>query len=289
MHRPSPLVSSILLAGVCLSLGAPRATAQPAAAQPAARKPATAKSRDEARKHFQSAEAAKARADYPAAAAEYLAAYELFAEPAFYYDAAEVYRLAGDDQDALTYYTKYLELDPGGRGSAAARTAIDELRRSIAAKDEAARRAADDDAKRKAAAATPVAAPGTTAAATPTTPADTAAHDAAAGRNLRIAGLASGGVGVVAIGVGIAFGLKARSISNEAAHWDTFQPQRDADGKAANRDMYIFAGVGAAGLVAGGVLYYLGMRADRPADAGGVALAPQLGRSAIALTATGSF
>ena len=287
MNRPSPLVSSLLLAGLCLSIGAP-VVAQPAPAPPPApRKPATPKNREAARKHFQSAEAAKARADYQGAATEYLAAYELVAEPAFFYDAAEVYRLAGDDRDALTYYTRYLELDPGGRGSADARTAVDELQRAIAAKAAAAQRAADDDAKRRAAAATP--ARDVSAAAAPSPAAGVSQPEPAPGRNLRIAGLTSGGVGVVAIGVGIGFGLKARSISNEAAGWVTFQPQRDADGKSANRNMYVFTGIGAAGLVAGGVLYYLGARATHPAEPGGVVFAPSIGTSEIALTARGAF
>ena len=65
------------------------------------------------------------------AAVEYLAAYELFQEPAFFYNTAEVYRLAADEKNALVYYQKYLELDPHGKGAASSRAAIDQLRRSI--------------------------------------------------------------------------------------------------------------------------------------------------------------
>ena len=104
-----------------------------------------------ARAHFKAAEAAKARGDFRTAAAEYLAAHDLFPDPEFFFDVGEVYRLAGDEPDALTYYQKYLDLEPVGRGAAAARTAVDELRRSIAARQAAAKRAAEDEARRKAA------------------------------------------------------------------------------------------------------------------------------------------
>lgn len=124
-----------------------------AAAQPAAtpKKQPTQQEIASARAHFKAAEAAKARGDYKTAATEYLAAYELFQDPEFFFDVGEVYRLAGDEPGALTYYQVYLNLDPSGRGAAAARTAIDELQRSIAARKAAAKPAADDEAKRKAA------------------------------------------------------------------------------------------------------------------------------------------
>lgn len=124
-----------------------------AAAQPAAapKKQPTQQELASARAHFNAAEAARARGDYKTAATEYLAAHELFPDPEFFFDAGEVYRLAGDEPDALTYYQKYLDLEPSGRGAVTARTAVDELRRSIAAKQVAAKRTADDEARRKAA------------------------------------------------------------------------------------------------------------------------------------------
>lgn len=124
-----------------------------AAAQPAAtpKKQPTQQELASARAHFQAAEAAKARGDYKTAATEYLAAYELFSDPEFFFNVGEVYRLAGDEPGALTYYQKYLDLEPSGRGAAAARTAIDELQRSIAARKAAAKPVPEDEAKRKAA------------------------------------------------------------------------------------------------------------------------------------------
>ncbi|HEX3482787.1 MAG TPA: hypothetical protein VHT91_47585 [Kofleriaceae bacterium] len=138
---------SIRLALLVIGSLASAAAAQPAAAP---KKQPTQHELDSAREHFKAAEAAKARGDYRAAATEYLAAHELFPDPEFFFDVGEVYRLAGDEPDALTYYQKYLDLEPSGRGAAAARTAVDELRRSIAARQASAQRAGEDEAKRKA-------------------------------------------------------------------------------------------------------------------------------------------
>jgi tetratricopeptide (TPR) repeat protein len=325
---------------LCLSVSAPESHAQPAQ-----HKAPTQKAIDDARKHFQSAEAAKARGEYQTAAVEYLAAYELFQEPAFFYDTAEVYRLAGDEKNALVYYTKYLELAPSGQGAPAARTAADQLRRSIAAREDATRRAADDDAKRKADQearhkadddagrkadddakrkvdpdakrkldpdakrkaddvagrtsddARRASRPGATRTAESASIRPSAgvggstASSAAtgAGRGMRIAGIATGGAGVVALGIGVVFGLKARSLSNEATSWDTFDQKADDQGKADQRNMLVFTSVGAAALVAGGVLYYLGHRAERSTEAGAVSFAPSVGPSQITFTAAGRF
>lgn len=301
MMRPTLLVASILLAGVCLSASssvhaqpAPQAPAKPSASH----KP-TQKDIEEARKRFRKAEAAKARGEYQTAAVEYLAAYELFQEPAFFYDTAEVYRLAGDEKNALVYYTKYLELAPSGKGAPAARLAAEQLRRSIAAQEDAARRAADEESRRKAeqvarakadedarAKAADDARTKAVAAADRRADVEPAGR---AGRTMRIAGLAAGGAGVVALGVGVMFGLKARSLSDEATGWDAYNRNRDDQGKAAQRNMVVFTGVGAAALVAGGVLYYLGHRAEHAAQTSSVSIAPSVGPSQIAVMAAGRF
>jgi tetratricopeptide (TPR) repeat protein len=139
-----------------------------AAAQPAAapNKQPTQQQIDSSRPHFKAAEAAMKRRDYQTAVTEYLAANQLWPNAEFVFDVGEAYRLAGDEPNALIYYQKYLDLEPGGRGAAAAHAAIDELRRSIAAKPPtmaqippprtapappAARRAAEVEAGRKAA------------------------------------------------------------------------------------------------------------------------------------------
>lgn len=310
--------------------------ATPAAAQTASapRKQPTQQELAQAREHFKAAEAAKRRHDYKAAVDRYLAAYELFPDPEFFFNVAEAYRLAGDVASSLTYYQKYLELDPGGRGAPAARAAIEELQRTTRAEpaprrdaeldangkadEAAARRKGEIDARRLAeadavwhvleheparnaaeAAAQPRPvedAPPTSAAAARAATATEAAAvpsigdamrppEAPAGQRLRIAGLATGGAGVIALGIGVAFGLHARSISDETAQWEMFHQARFDEGQAAERNMYILTGVGAAALLTGGVLYYLGHRADSEA----VTIVPVVSPGAATLTAVRRF
>lgn len=265
------------------------------AAQPALapKKQPTNHQLGQARAHFKAAEAAKAHGDYKTAVGEYLAAYELVEESELFFDVGEVYRLAGDEHNALTYYQKYLELEPNGHGAVAARAAAEDLQRSIAAKEDAAEIAADKT-KRK---ATEQAKRKVTEDAVRHT-AEIAVHknprraSASGGRRLRITGLATGGVGVVALSVGVAFGLRAKSISDEAVGWDRFDPARFDQGEAAERNMFILTGIGAAALVTGSVLYYLGRRADTIDDSGvcsTVTFAPAIVPGEVAFAAMGRF
>jgi len=99
------------------------------------------------------------------------------------------------------------------------------------------------------------------------------------------------GAGVAALGAGVLFGLKARSIDDEARGWDVFDPDRFADGEAAERNMFIAYGVGGALVVTGGVLYYLGHKAGRRASdsAPQVTFAPSVTPTAVLLGASGDF
>ncbi len=244
----------------------------------------------EARKHFAAAEAAKQRGDWDAAADQYLAAYARFPDPEFYFNVGEVYRRKGDPERALQYYMKYLEQDADGRGSAAARTAVAEINRAL-------ERKRAEEAERKRQEARPVPAPVPPPRPTPAEEEEEGdddeepvqLHPARRGRTLRIAGLASGGAGVVALGVAAVFGVKARRIASEAAGWDSFDPDRYAAGQAAERNFFIATGIGTAALIGGGVLYYLGHRADRRTMESGLALTPVASPDGLAVVAAGRF
>jgi tetratricopeptide (TPR) repeat protein len=261
--------------------------ASSAVAQPAAQpsKQPTQHDLASARAYFQDAEAAKARGDYQTAATKYLLAHDLFPDPEFFFDIGEVYRLAGDEPDALTYYQKYLDLEPNGRGAATARTAIDELRRSIAAKQDAAKRAAEDEAKRKATEDAKRKADEDAAkraaedeakrkaaedarrraaedeakrqqpAASPETPPAAPAPSARIWYRDPIA-LGLLGTGVAAIGVGTGFFLAAQSADHDARAATTYQQVLDAGDRASQRGTIgsITSGIGIA-LVGGGVAW----------------------------------
>jgi tetratricopeptide (TPR) repeat protein len=261
--------------------------ASSAVAQPAAQpsKQPTQHDLASARAYFQDAEAAKARGDYQTAATKYLLAHDLFPDPEFFFDIGEVYRLAGDEPDALTYYQKYLDLEPNGRGAATARTAIDELRRSIAAKQDAAKRAAEDEAKRKATEDAKRKADEDAAkraaedeakrkaaedarrraaedeakrqqpAASPETPPAAPAPSARIWYRDPIA-LGLLGTGVAAIGIGTGFFLAAQSADHDARAATTYQQLLDAGDRASQRGTIgsITSGIGIA-LVGGGVAW----------------------------------
>ena len=90
------------------------------------------------------------------------------------------------------------------------------------------------------------------------------------GRHLHIAGLVTGGVGALAVVGGVVMGLHARSLSSEVtadANMGTFSQSKFDSGERAQTLELVGYGVGAAALVAGGLLYYFGSRHAEGDDA----------------------
>lgn len=67
---------------------------------------------DRARQHFDRGQSLFNRAQYVAAALEFQAAYELQPLALLLWNAAQAYRKAGDDAQAIEYYKRYLDADP---------------------------------------------------------------------------------------------------------------------------------------------------------------------------------
>jgi hypothetical protein len=184
------------------------------------------------------------------------------------FNMAEAHRLAGRSDKALALYAKYLAQDPKGAKAQTARDLIadiqarqveeahkaDEARRAEQARQaDQARRAREAeegkvDQKR-------VAEPASRAQ----DPARPEASDQAPGRSLRLSGIAAGGAGVVALGMGIGFGLHARALSNELSQpGGTFSQDKVNSGERANT-IAITGMIGGTVLVAAGAtLYWLG-------------------------------
>jgi tetratricopeptide (TPR) repeat protein len=195
---------------------------------------------------------------YEQAIAEYQAAYELAALPELVFNIAQVYRLKQDKRAALDTYRRFLTLETEGKLADEARVQVailtKELGETIARVPE-----------------TKPAVDGPLASAASEQP------KRARGRGLQIAGLTTGVVGLVSIGVAVKFGLDARSASDDADRiardaeqnnsWDGGAAARFdtavSDGETAERRMYIGYGVGGALVATGAVLFVLGVRADR--------------------------
>jgi hypothetical protein len=90
------------------------------------------------------------------------------------------------------------------------------------------------------------------------------------GRALRIGGLVAGGAGLASLAVGIYYARETHRLNEEtdrAAKAGDKPPSwfddQNGKGARAERRQWLFLGAGAAAVAAGGVLYYLGIRAQR--------------------------
>lgn len=253
----------VLVVSLALCGTAPLARAQEKASPTEAR-------RREASEHVQRGDALKESGDHAAAAREYQKAYALVPHPVLIFNLAQVYRLGGDRERAIEHYERYLVADPNGRASRQARQFADQLRRELERE-----RTGGEQAGTRAGSRSGQAPAGTTTV-------SRSAERPTPGRGLRLGGMVSAGAGLVAIGIGVKFGLDARGISDDIdAHTDGEWPEellaRQADGERAERNMFILTGAGAAALVAGGVLYYFGQRARREGEDPAVAVTPVTG------------
>ncbi len=268
----------------------------PLSAQADKRKKPSAAQLKESKQHYQNARDHHEHEEYLAAAQEYEAAYAAYANPEFIFNAAQVYRLAGKLQTALEYYDKYLELDPDGRGAADARANRAILEEEIAAeqaKEAEAKRLEDErialEAKRAAELeAKQAAEQEASAESTPTTPPPAVQHGG--NKGLRIAGMATAGVGVLALGLGIKFGLDAKGLESDVEGNTVWNQADFDDGKDAERNAFIFYGVSAVALGAGTVMYVLGRDSTRQArEQGALRIVPMGNAQSAGLLVQGGF
>ena len=91
----------------------------------------------EARAHYQSATTHFAVGDFAKAADEYQAAYMLKPDPALLYNAAQAYRLAGNQDKALILYKNYVQLYPHESNVEEVHAQIAKLKEAIAASNNA--------------------------------------------------------------------------------------------------------------------------------------------------------
>ncbi len=92
------------------------------------------------------------------------------------------------------------------------------------------------------------------------------------GRGLKIAGLVTAGVGVALVVTGVVFAMKASSLQGEVQDavdagmpWSDDLESKDSDGKSAATMGKVLTILGAAAVVGGGTMYFLGMRKDSAA------------------------
>ena len=218
MVHSTPLVASNLARLCVVVLACLSVTVATSFAQGKGSKPTPAQMQ-QAKRHYANAKDHHEHKEYDAAATEYEKAYALFASPEFLFNVAQVYRLAGKTQLALDRYETYLELDPTGRGAADARVNIVKLKAELAEikrreEAEAAKRA--EEAKRAQESQPSEVTPDSQSSTETSTSLTTSSGgNGGGGKGMRTAGLATAGVGIVALGLGIKFGLDAKGFNDD--------------------------------------------------------------------------
>ncbi|HVV53633.1 MAG TPA: tetratricopeptide repeat protein, partial [Polyangia bacterium] len=89
-----------------------------------------AHAQEDAKAHYQKATAHFAVGEYHEAAVEYEEAFKLKQDPAILFNAAQSFRLAGDNQKALLLYNNIIKLYPGTQFAKDSRERIEKLAQS---------------------------------------------------------------------------------------------------------------------------------------------------------------
>ncbi len=229
---------------ISLAAAAPAYAQDNQPADPPAADPAV---EGQAREHFDKGRSYYNVGQYDQAIAEFQQAYLLMKEPLFLFNIAQSYRLKGDCDTALRFYKNYLREQPEP-------PILEEVEAAVKICED--KKAEQPPEK-------------------PPTPTDRPAR----GKGLRTAGFVTMAAGVALTGVGIYFGLQAKAdsdtVSDYTGPWGP--EQEDIESRGQRNEMLFFAltGTGAAALIGGGVLYYLGRRQANEAPA--VAVLPAAG------------
>ncbi len=225
---------------------------------------ALAQSRDAAQAAYEEGRRHYDLREWDQAISKFKEAYRLRSDAPSLFNIAQSYRLKGDCREAVSFSKTYLRNFPAEKGA-------DKAQKFIAELGDCSAQPTPDPV------VTPTPDPQVTPTPTPVpTPIPTASQPASSGRGLRLAGIATGSIGLAAVATGVYFGLSARGKQGDLEDGGVWDPALYDDGKSADRNAKIFLGVGAAAVVGGAVLYYLGAKAGSetqvaivPGDGGG--------------------
>lgn len=220
------------------------------------------------------AEAAVAAKDHDKAVDLYRRAYDLTQHPLMIFNIAQTYRLAEKLEQALQFYERYLQLDPGGSQAATAQVYLTEIKATLASR--------------------PPPPPPPSEPVEPRPPEPPRQEEprrtdtpASPGRTLRITGLALGAVGIASIAFGGFYGLKMLDYESDTERATVDPMGLEDDGNAAAQKANIGLIVGGGLVIGGAVTYWLGHRKGREART--TALAPVVGPGFAGLAISGSL
>ena len=238
---------------------------------------------------------------YDDAIKEFEAAYQLKNDPAFLYNLAQSYRLAGNEERALHFYKTYLRYVPKAPKRAEIEERIAALERQMATESKATTTPPPAGTTPPPTGTTPAPPTGTTPPPTgappptvtvtppppntlppptypppgdmtgPPPPISTAPPGAPdPGRKFRIAGMATGGVGAALILIGIIQGARAVGAANDvedaAKAGLPFDPEVERRGQSAENAQWWCLGLGLVAGAGGAALWYYGKRVTAAAE-----------------------
>lgn len=222
----------------------------------------------------------------------YLKAYAIVPLPTLLSNVGAEYRAADKPVEALKYFCMYLEKDPTGTLQTYAKAQARELQDTLGQQEldvcaplpEA--KPPIDEGTDEGTGVT-----GTTGL-TATAPTPAAADP---GKGLKIAGLVTGGVGVVALGAGVLFGLKAKRISDDITNqpvdemWRTAIDEYEAEGQTAENYQIVSLIAGGALVTGGVILYVLGRSKTASASREQMTVGPTASADGGGLVLSGRF
>jgi tetratricopeptide (TPR) repeat protein len=248
------------------------------------------KGKQSAEAHYQKGMKAYTLGHFPEAIEEFEKAFELRQEPIFLYNIAQSHRQNNKPDRAIFFYRRYLEAEPNAKNRADVEKRIKDMESNLNAKPDAA--VAPALAPAAMPAPPPVAQPMPAPAPAPASfPAPTVTQtnppvSGSTGRGLRGSGIAVGAVGVAGVVTGVFLGLHANTLHDDALK-NVYDDSKYQSSKTFRTLEWVSLGVGAAAVVTGGVLYYLGATAQPTSSR--VAVLPFAAPGAGGATVVGRF
>jgi tetratricopeptide (TPR) repeat protein len=205
-------------------------------------------------------QAAYDRGEYLTAIEKWQESYRLSGEPGLLFNLAQARRLASDCPEALATYRRFLAADPTSDQHQIAVDLAKELEGQCPAPKPVrpaprVPQVPKTEPELKTEPAPEIKQP------TPTPPAKR--HS---GHSLRVAGIAAGGTGIVALATGLYFGHHAQTIGDQVTSacrsgcdWTAWKAA-DAEGRRDATIGRVLDVAGTAGIVGGAILYYVGVR-----------------------------
>jgi tetratricopeptide (TPR) repeat protein len=282
---------------------------------------AAADKKAEAEVHYDQGKAYYKAGAFDLAIQEFLQGYKLDPRPGVLFNIARGYEELKDRNKAIEFYKKYIDQGAAAAAATEARARMVVLERQIKDEDEKKKaEEAERERQRQLALNPPPAAPAMPAPVETTAPAATSTLPAApapaasgpegavvattpepatspeTAKKLKVAGLVTGGAGVVLAGVGTFFAIRAGSLKSEIQNevnstgsYTAALASKNSDMESAQTMAVIGLAAGGVAIAGGAVLYYLGWK-KTPHDGGATAmLSPGVTPGGGSLFLTGRF